>query len=99
VNRLAELGLPIVRQAARRASDWVDLQWSVLERSLRAVAPRTHGVLLDVGCGEKPYEAWFLPYVRAYIGIEQAETFRLTAAASRRRAESRTGRRSSFASR
>jgi len=25
---------------ARRASDWVDLQWSVLEKSLKAVAPR-----------------------------------------------------------
>ena len=40
----------------RRAADWVDLQWSALERSLRAVAPRARGRLLDVGCGDKPYE-------------------------------------------
>ena len=61
--------------------DWVDLQWSLLDASLRAVAPRARGRLLDVGCGDKPYEAWFRPYVTAYIGIEHAATF-----ARRRRA-------------
>lgn len=71
----------------RRAADWVDIQWSVLERSLRAVAPRARGRLLDVGCGEKPYEAWFLPYVSAYVGIEQASTFAVTAAGGRARAD------------
>ena len=64
----------------RRAADWVDLQWSVLERSLRAVAPRARGRLLDVGCGDKPYEAWFRPFVSAYIGIEHGATFAATAA-------------------
>ncbi|HXU05346.1 MAG TPA: class I SAM-dependent methyltransferase [Polyangia bacterium] len=64
----------------RRAADWVDLQWSVLERSLRAVAPRARGRLLDVGCGDKPYEDWFRPFVSAYIGIEHGATFAATAA-------------------
>ena len=64
----------------RRAADWVDLQWSVLERSLRAVAPRARGRLLDVGCGDKPYEEWFRPFVSAYIGIEHGATFAATAA-------------------
>jgi SAM-dependent methyltransferase len=77
----------VLRTAARRASDWIDLQWSVLERSLKAVAPRAHGRLLDVGCGEKPYEAWFLPYVKSYLGIEHAETFKATNAAGRARAD------------
>jgi SAM-dependent methyltransferase len=67
----------------RRSADWVDLQWSALERSLRALAPRAHGRLLDVGCGDKPYEAWFRPYVRSYIGIEHATTFGATAAGGR----------------
>jgi len=64
----------------RRAADWVDLQWSVLERSLRAVAPRARGRLLDVGCGSKPYEAWFRPFVDDYVGVEHASTFAGTAA-------------------
>jgi SAM-dependent methyltransferase len=67
----------------RRSADWVDLQWSALERSLRALAPRTRGRLLDVGCGDKPYEAWFRPYVRSYIGIEHATAFAATAAGAR----------------
>jgi SAM-dependent methyltransferase len=78
---------PAARALARRAADWIDLQWSVLERSLKAVAPRAHGLLLDVGCGDKPYEAWFRPHVRAYVGIEQAATFGLTAAGARARAD------------
>jgi SAM-dependent methyltransferase len=76
---------PLASRVVRRAADWVDLQWSVLERVLRAVAPRARGRLLDVGCGEKPYEAWFAPHVRAYIGIEQASTFSATAAGGRAR--------------
>ena len=39
--------------------------------SLR-LAPRARGRLLDVGCADKPYEAWFRPYVTSYIGIEYA---------------------------
>jgi SAM-dependent methyltransferase len=67
----------------RRGADWVDLQWSQLERVLRALAPRARGRLLDVGCGDKPYEAWFRPYVRSYFGIEHATTFGATAAGGR----------------
>jgi SAM-dependent methyltransferase len=67
----------------RRGADWVDLQWSVLERSLRAVAPRAHGRLLDVGCGDKAYEPWFRPFVRCYVGVEHASTFAGTAAGTR----------------
>ncbi len=29
-----------------------------------------HGVLLDVGCGLKPYEKFFAPYVKKYYGTE-----------------------------
>jgi SAM-dependent methyltransferase len=75
--------VPAMARLARRASDWVDLQWSVLEKSLKAVAPRARGRLLDVGCGDKPYEAWFRPYVRDYIGIERSATFRATVAGER----------------
>ena len=64
----------------RAASDWVDIQWSLLTASLRQVAPRARGRLLDVGCGNKPYQAIFRPYVSEYIGVEHAGTFELTSA-------------------
>ncbi len=79
----APAGASAVKRLVRRAADWVDLQWSLLETSLKAVAPRAHGRLLDVGCGDKPYEAWFRPYVHSYTGIEQASTFGVTAAGGR----------------
>jgi SAM-dependent methyltransferase len=69
-----------VRRAARTASDWIDLQWSLLVRALEAVAPRARGRLLDVGCGDKQFERIFRPYVREYLGIEHEATFYATAA-------------------
>ena len=64
----------------RNTSDWVDLQWSVLVGSLKQVAPRARGRLLDVGCGNKPYEEYFQPYVSQYLGIEHEATFEITSA-------------------
>ena len=66
----------------RHASDWIDLQLSLIVSSLERVAPQARGRLLDVGCGEKPYEPIFRPYVSEYIGVEQRSTFELTAAGS-----------------
>lgn len=65
----------------RQISDWVDLQLSLILASLRRVAPQAKGRLLDVGCGDKPYEAIFRPFVTEYIGVEHRETFQLTSAA------------------
>ena len=74
------MNVPALRRAARRASDWVDLQWSLVVRVLERVAPQARGRLLDVGCGEKPYEHIFLPYVTEYLGIEHEASFVDTAA-------------------
>jgi SAM-dependent methyltransferase len=82
LQRALEFG-PL-RRTARQASDWVDLQWSLVISELRAVAPRARGRLLDVGCGEKPYESIFRPYVTEYIGVEYARTFEDTASSSRK---------------
>ncbi len=71
------------RRAARAAADGVDLQWSYLIAALRAVAPRARGRLLDVGCGNKPYEEIFRPHVREYVGIEHEAAFRATDAGRR----------------
>ena len=75
------------RRLARDAVDWVDIQWSVIVKLLKAAAPRARGKLLDVGCGEKPYEAFFRSHVASYTGIEHAATFAKTAAGHRSHAD------------
>ncbi len=77
------LKLPILHRTAQTAAHWVDLQWTLITDDLKSVAPRAHGALLDVGCGEKPYEAFFTPYVTSYVGVEHEATFGLTHAAKR----------------
>lgn len=41
-----------------------------IDQAIAENASVAHGVLLDVGCGVKPYENLFRPYVEEYIGIE-----------------------------
>jgi SAM-dependent methyltransferase len=69
-----------VGKCVRFTSDWVDIQWSVLVGSLKEIAPQARGRLLDVGCGNKPYESYFQPYVSEYLGIEHEATFAMTSA-------------------
>lgn len=68
----------LLQTVMRKGDDYVDLQWEHTLATLRAVAPRSRGRLLDVGCGTKPYEDIFRPFVTEYIGIEYAESFSLT---------------------
>ena len=72
----------IARKLVRAASDWVDIQLALIVAALRDVAPQASGRLLDVGCGNKPYEAYFRPHVSEYLGIEHEATFAATAAGS-----------------
>jgi SAM-dependent methyltransferase len=74
-----------VRRALRGTSDWIDLQLHYLKTTLARVAPRARGRLLDVGCGEKPFEHLFRPYVSEYIGVEYEPTFLLTESGRRGR--------------
>ena len=85
VARLLRLALarPRLEGIARAVSDWIDLQWSLLLSAIERVAPEARGRLLDVGCGDKPYERLFRPYVREYVGVEYEATFRKTSAQSR----------------
>lgn len=41
-----------------------------LDKAISSHASLAHGVLLDLGCGVKPYEKTFAPYVNKYIGLE-----------------------------
>src|SRR5262245_41657300 len=75
----------MLKRAVRLTSDWVDLQWSLTIQSLERVAPQARGRLLDVGCGQKPYEHIFTPFLSEYVGIEREETFALTHAAGAER--------------
>ena len=63
----------------RYVIDYVDIYLSGINQLLRHAAPMTKGVLLDVGCGRKPYEAIFKPFVSEYIGIENETTYVETA--------------------
>jgi SAM-dependent methyltransferase len=72
-----------LRQSARRAADFVDLYLYWLTSSLVAAAPRAHGRLLDVGCGDRRFEPLFEPYVDSYTGVEHEAVFRSTDAARR----------------
>jgi SAM-dependent methyltransferase len=80
INLDANARSALVRKVARAAADWVDIQLSLIVASLRQVAPQAQGRLLDVGCGNKPFEALFRPYVTEYLGIEHEATFAATAA-------------------
>jgi SAM-dependent methyltransferase len=62
----------------RKGADYVDLQWGHTIATLKAVAPLAHGRLLDVGCGTKPYEELFTPFVTEYIGVEYTDAFETT---------------------
>jgi SAM-dependent methyltransferase len=79
------LDLRPVRRTARRAADWVDLQYSFILEQIAKAAPRARGRLLDVGCGDKPYEPTFRPYVTEYIGIEHEGVFAQTNASDSER--------------
>jgi SAM-dependent methyltransferase len=66
------------QSSLRRVADWVDLYLDGIHDSLRIAAPHAHGRLLDVGCGVKPYQRIFAPYVSQYVGVEHEATFSLT---------------------
>ena len=61
-------------KALARARDFVDLEKSSLEAAMRVAAPWASGALLDVGCGDKPYEALFARHVTRYVGVEYEPT-------------------------
>ncbi|MBL8957693.1 MAG: methyltransferase domain-containing protein [Myxococcaceae bacterium] len=79
----ALLAVPGAKKTLRRAADFIDIQWTLIDQGLKAVAPRVGGKLLDVGCGNKPYLHIFAPHVSEYIGIEHEAAYAATDAASR----------------
>ena len=53
----------------------VDLEQQGLTRSIEEVSVYASGELLDVGCGDKPYEPVLGPNVSSYVGLEYSDTY------------------------
>ena len=63
------------RKATRFAADSVDIYLFWLTSALREAAPRAHGQMLDVGCGDRRFEHLFEPFVDSYTGVEHETVF------------------------
>lgn len=55
--------------------EFVDFEKQSLDRSVETLSNHVGGVLLDVGCGDKPYEVVLGPRVAEYIGLEYKDTY------------------------
>lgn len=53
----------------------VFIELQALRRTLIKARPYFKGVLIDVGCGEKPYHHLIGPYVDRYFGVEVPTTY------------------------
>ena len=61
-----------MRDAVRSwARERVDLEWRTLRDAMETAAPYAHGRLLDVGCGDKPWEPAFAAVVTEHVGLER----------------------------
>lgn len=78
---MAHAGSSLLAAAARTVARYVDLQLTLTEAALREAAPLARGRLLDVGCGHRPYDALFAPYVTEHVGVEHEAVFASTDAA------------------
>lgn len=57
-----------------RARGWVDLEQASLVEAMAEAKQHAHGRLLDVGCGDRPYENLFREHVTEYVGVEYQES-------------------------
>jgi SAM-dependent methyltransferase len=74
-------------QVMRRMRQFVDFEMALLERAMNEAAPYASGALVDVGCGDKPYEAIFAPYVSRYVGVELEDPYASSANARKGKAD------------
>jgi SAM-dependent methyltransferase len=66
----------VTRGVPGRWSVW-RYNWIIHERVIDALVrarPHAHGVLLDVGCGDKPFAHWFDGRVTRYLGTDLASS-------------------------
>jgi hypothetical protein len=54
---------------------WNAVGHAVLNNALASLAPaHMTGRLLDIGCGLKPYELMFAPYVTEHVGVDHPDS-------------------------
>jgi SAM-dependent methyltransferase len=61
--------------AVRRIGSFVDIEKTLLDASMRIAAQFATGELVDVGCGDRPYEDLFRSRVSRYVGVEHDDTY------------------------
>lgn len=66
---------------------WVDFEKDLLDKGMASLAPLASGRMVDVGCGDKPYEALFAPHVTDHLGIDFEETHASSAYAQSSKAD------------
>lgn len=78
---------PIYTTALKLAYNFLDFEQTSLEAAIQTSTRYARGRLLDVGCGDKPYEPLFAPHIDEYIGVEYQDTFVQSANASKGKAD------------
>ncbi len=64
---LSEIPLP-------KSHNWL-IHKILLESISEAASKYARGNLVDIGCGRKPWEKVFSPYVTEYVGVDHEDTF------------------------
>ena len=63
----------IKARMAKKLKNW--LIYTIHDRELKRSAQQyLSGRLLDIGCGDKPYEDLLAPYVTEHVGVDHADT-------------------------
>ena len=61
-------------QFPKRIRAFMDFEKEGLDSSMSEVSKYASGLLLDVGCGDKPYESILGPGLSGYVGLEYSES-------------------------
>jgi SAM-dependent methyltransferase len=74
LSRLPFVRLQCLRLARACFHDPLFISKQVRWRQARRILPRVRGVVLDIGCGSRPYESLLGPAVTRYIGLDYPST-------------------------
>lgn len=61
-----------INHSNRKAHNW--LIYNMIDKILLKNANLYKGVIYDLGCGERPYESFFLQYTDRYVGVDWSNT-------------------------
>ncbi len=61
-----------IKHSNRKAHNW--LVYNIIDRILIQNKHLYKGVIYDLGCGEKPYEKFFLEHADRYVGVDWSNT-------------------------